>query len=162
MGPVVSAAHKERVLRYIETGIAEGADLVLDGRQPDVDTPEGFFLGPTVFDNVTPEMTIAKEEIFGPVVSVVRMQNLQEAIDFANTRGLANAACIYTSSGAAAREFKYSVKPSMVGVNIGVAAPMSFFPFGGAGDSMFGTHKGQGQDVFQFFTDGKVVINRWF
>lgn len=162
MGPVISAAHKDRVLGYIEKGIAEGADLVLDGRQPDVDNSDGFYVGPTVFDNVTPDMTIAKEEIFGPVVSVVRMQSLQEAIDFANTRGLANAACIYTSSGAAAREFKYKVKPSMVGVNIGVAAPMSFFPFGGAGDSMFGTHKGQGQDVFQFFTDAKVIINRWF
>jgi malonate-semialdehyde dehydrogenase (acetylating)/methylmalonate-semialdehyde dehydrogenase len=161
MGPVVSAGHKERVHGYIDKGVEEGADLVLDGRNPDVDNPNGFFVGPTVFDNVHPDMTIAKEEIFGPVVSVLRAESLQETIDFANSRGMANAACIYTSSGAAAKEFKYKVKPSMVGVNIGIAAPMSFFPFGGSGESMFGTHKAQGQDVFQFFTDAKVVINRW-
>lgn len=161
MGPVVSAEHKERVHGYIDKGVEEGADLVLDGRNPSVDNPNGFFVGPTVFDNVHQDMTIAKEEIFGPVVSVLRAESLQETIDFANSRGMANAACIYTSSGAAAREFKYKVKPSMVGVNIGIAAPMSFFPFGGSGDSMFGTHKAQGQDVFHFFTDAKVVINRW-
>ncbi len=162
MGPLVSAAHKERVLGYIEKGISEGADLILDGRNPEVDNPNGFYVGPTVFDNVDKDMTIAKEEIFGPVVSVLRAKSLQETIDFANTRGMANAACIYTASGAAAREFKYKVKPAMVGVNIGIAAPMSFFPFGGSGESMFGTHKGQGHDVFHFFTDAKVVINRWF
>ncbi|MEF8942719.1 MAG: CoA-acylating methylmalonate-semialdehyde dehydrogenase [Desulfohalobiaceae bacterium] len=162
MGPVVSAEHKERVHGYIDKGVEEGADLVLDGRNPSVDNPNGFFVGPTVFDNVHQDMTIAKEEIFGPVVSVLRAESLQETIDFANSRGMANAACIYTSSGAAAREFKYKVKPSMVGVNIGIAAPMSFFPFGGSGESMFGTHKGQGQDAFHFFTDAKVVINRWF
>lgn len=162
MGPLVSAAHKERVLGYIEKGISEGAELVLDGRNPAVENPEGFYVGPTIFDNVSKDMTIAREEIFGPVVSVLRAGSLQETIDYANSTGLANAACIYTSSGGAAREFKYKVKPSMVGVNVGIAAPMSFFPFGGAGDSMFGTHKGQGQDVFQFFTDAKVVISRWF
>jgi len=162
MGPLVTQAHKERVLGYIEKGISEGADLRLDGRNPDVDNPNGFYVGPTIFDNVTQDMTIAKEEIFGPVVSVLRLNSLEEAIDFANSRGMANAACIYTSSGASAREFKYKVKPSMVGINIGIAAPMAFFPFGGAGESMFGAEKGQGQDVFQFFTDAKVVINRWF
>jgi malonate-semialdehyde dehydrogenase (acetylating)/methylmalonate-semialdehyde dehydrogenase len=107
-------------------------------------------------------MTIAKEEIFGPVVSVVRAKDLNEVIELINTRGFANAACIYTNSGAAAREFKYRVKPSMVGINIGIAAPMSFFPFGGAGDSMFGDTKGHGQEIFNFFTDTKVVIERWF
>jgi len=92
----------------------------------------------------------------------LRAQSLEETIEFANTRGRANAACISTSSGASAREFKYKVKPSMVGVNIGIAAPMSFFPFGGAGESMYGSLKGQGHDVFKFFTDTKVTINRWF
>jgi malonate-semialdehyde dehydrogenase (acetylating)/methylmalonate-semialdehyde dehydrogenase len=163
MGPVVSAAHKERVLGYIEKGIEEGADLVMDGRNyTSAEFPNGFFVGPTVFDNVKPDMTIAKEEIFGPVVSVVRAKDLNEVIELINTRGFANAACIYTNSGAAAREFKYRVKPSMVGINIGIAAPMSFFPFGGAGDSMFGDTKGHGQEIFNFFTDTKVVIERWF
>jgi len=95
------------------------------------------------------------------VVSVVRAKDLEEAIQLVNTRDFANAACIYTGSGAAAREFKYKVKPSMVGVNIGIAAPMSFFPFGGAGNSMFGDVKGHGREIFQFFTDLKVVIERW-
>ncbi|MCU0561394.1 MAG: CoA-acylating methylmalonate-semialdehyde dehydrogenase [Desulfobacterales bacterium] len=162
MGPVVSAAHRQRVLGYIEKGIAEGAKLILDGRSAKVkDLPNGFFVGPTIFDDVTPDMTIAREEIFGPVVSIVRCKNVGEVVDLINTRGFANAACLYTSSGAVAREFKYRVKPSMVGINIGIAAPMSFFPFGGAGQSMFGDIKGHGQEIFQFFTDTKVVIERW-
>lgn len=163
MGPVVSAAHRERVLGYIEKGIAEGAELVLDGRNYTVsECPNGFFVGPTIFDKVTSDMTIAREEIFGPVVSMVRTRNLDEVIDLINTRDYANAACIYSQSGAMVREFKYRVKPSMIGVNIGIAAPMSFFPFGGAGNSMFGDVKGHGQEIFQFFTDTKVVIERWF
>jgi malonate-semialdehyde dehydrogenase (acetylating)/methylmalonate-semialdehyde dehydrogenase len=162
MGPVVSAAHRKRVLGYIEKGIAEGAKLVLDGRDCEVaGYPNGFFVGPTIFDNVTPDMAIAREEIFGPVVSIVRCKNLTDAIELINTRGFANAACLYTGSGAAAREFKYKAKPSMIGINIGIAAPMSFFPFGGAGQSMFGDIKGHGQEIFQFFTDTKVVIQRW-
>ena len=107
-------------------------------------------------------MTIASEEIFGPVVSIVRKKNLDEVIELVNTRNYANASCIYTSSGPTAREFKYRVNPSMVGINIGIAAPMSFFPFGGAGNSMFGDTKGHGQEIFNFFTDTKVVIQRWF
>ena len=163
MGPVISAAHKERVLGYIEKGIAEGATLLLDGRNLQVDEyPNGFFVGPTIFDNVTPDMTIASEEIFGPVVSIIRAKDLDEVIGVVNTRNYANASCIYTQNGAMARKYKYEVKPSMVGVNIGIAAPMSFFPFGGAGNSMFGDVKGHGQEIFQFFTDTKVVIERWF
>ncbi len=163
MGPVVSAAHKERVLGYIEKGIAEGATLLLDGRDCKVDDyPEGFFVGPTIFDNVTPDMIIATEEIFGPVVSIIRAKDLDEVIGVVNSRNYANASCIYTQSGAAARKYKYEVNPSMVGVNIGIAAPMSFFPFGGSGNSMFGDVKGHGQEIFQFFTDTKVVIQRWF
>jgi len=163
MGPVVSAAHKERVLGFIEKGIEEGAELIMDGRDFVVDEcPNGFFVGPTIFDNVTPDMTIASQEIFGPVVSIVRCKNLDDVINLINTRNYANAACLYSTSGEAAREFKYRVKPSMVGINIGIAAPMSFFPFGGAGNSMFGNTKGHGQEIFQFFTDTKVVIERWF
>jgi len=163
MGPLISAAHRERVLGYIEKGIAEGAELVLDGRDyTDPERPGGFFVGPTVFDRVTPDMTIAREEIFGPVVSIVRAPDLDAVVDLVNSRGFANAACLYTGSGAVARDFKYRVKPSMIGINIGIAAPMSFFPFGGAGNSMFGDIKGHGQEIFQFFTDTKVVIERWF
>jgi len=163
MGPLISAAHRERVLGYIDKGIQEGADLILDGRDIVVDGyPNGFFVGPTIFDNVTPDMTIAGEEIFGPVVSIVRTPDMDAVVDLINSRSMANAACIYTASGAAAREFKYRVKPAMIGVNIGIAAPMSFFPFGGAGNSMFGDIKGHGQEIFQFFTDTKVVIERWF
>lgn len=163
MGPLISEAHRQRVLGCIEKGIAEGAKLVLDGRGAAVDGyPNGFFVGPTVFDGVTPDMSLAREEVFGPVVSIVRTDDLDAAIDLINTRGFANSACIYTQSGAAVRRFKYRVKPSMVGVNIGIAAPMSFFPFGGAGNSMFGDIKGHGQEIFQFFTDMKVVIERWF
>jgi malonate-semialdehyde dehydrogenase (acetylating)/methylmalonate-semialdehyde dehydrogenase len=162
MGPLISAAHRERVLGYIEKGLQEGAELVMDGRgYTNPDHPEGFFVGPTVFDGVTPDMTIAREEIFGPVVSMVRANDLDEVVELINTRGYANAACLYTGSGAAAREFKYRVKPSMIGINIGIAAPMSFFPFGGAGESMFGDTKGHGQEIFNFFTDTKVVIERW-
>ena len=163
MGPVGSAAQKEKVLGYIEKGIEEGATLLLDGRDCKVEGyPDGFFVGPTIFDNVTPDMTIAKEEIFGPVVCIVRCNSLDEVINLVNTRGLSNATSIYTGSGSDARKFKYEVLPSMVGVNIGIAAPMSFFPFGGAGNSMFGDVKGHGQEIFQFFTDTKVVIERWF
>ena len=163
MGPVVSEAHRHRVLGYIEKGISEGAELILDGRNYKVpEYPDGFFVGPTVFDHVKAGMTIATDEIFGPVVSIVRAADLDEAIDLINTRNFANAACIYTQSGAAVREFKYRVKPSMVGVNIGIAAPMSFFPFGGSGSSFFGDTKAHGQEIFNFFTDMKVVIERWF
>jgi len=163
MGPVVSAAHKERVLGYIEKGLAEGADLILDGRDfSHPDFPKGFFVGPTIFDNVSPDMTIAKEEIFGPVVSIIRTKNLDEVIDLVNTRDFANASCIYTQDASNVRRFKYKVIPAMVGVNIGIAAPMSFFPFGGSGNSMFGDIKGHGREIFQFFTDAKVVIERYF
>jgi len=162
MGPLGGPQHKERVLGYIEKGIAEGAELLMDGRNFTVpELPNGFFVGPTIFDNVRPEMTIASEEIFGPVTSIVNPKNLDEAIELVNSRNYANAACLYTQSGAAAREFKYRVNPSMVGINIGVAAPMSFFPFGGHGNSMFGDVKGHGQEIFQFFTDTNVVIQRW-
>ena len=163
MGPLAGKMHKERVLKYIEKGISEGARLILDGRNIAVDGyPNGFFVGPTIFDNVTPDMTIAREEIFGPVVSIVRSKNFDQVIDLVNSRQFANAACIYTQNGGFAREFKYRVKPSMVGVNIGIAAPMSFFPFGGSGNSMFGDIKGHGKEIVHFFTDTKVVIERWF
>ena len=163
MGPVISAAHRERVLGYIETGIAEGARLVVDGRRnPVADRPDGFFLGPTLFDGVAPTMRIGREEIFGPVASITPVQTLEEAIAVMHAHPNANATSIFTSSGKAAREYARLATASMVGVNIGVAAPMAQFPFGGARDSFFGDLKAHGRDAYEFYTDKKVIISRWF
>jgi malonate-semialdehyde dehydrogenase (acetylating)/methylmalonate-semialdehyde dehydrogenase len=163
MGPLITAKHRERVLGYIEKGVAEGAQLLLDGRSLRVPERErGFFLGPTLFDGVSPAMTIGREEIFGPVASVTPVRTLEEAIDVMRAHPNANATSIYTSSGKAAREFARLASASMVGVNIGVAAPMAYFPFGGAKDSFFGDLKVHGRDAFEFYTDKKVVISRWF
>jgi malonate-semialdehyde dehydrogenase (acetylating)/methylmalonate-semialdehyde dehydrogenase len=163
MGPVISAKHKERVAGYIARGASEGARLVLDGRGLTVRGREnGFFLGPTVFDGVAPTMAIGREEIFGPVASITPVQSLEEAIAVMHAHPNANATSIFTSSGKAAREFARASSASMVGVNIGVAAPMAYFPFGGAKDSFFGDLKVHGRDAFEFYTDKKVVISRWF
>jgi malonate-semialdehyde dehydrogenase (acetylating)/methylmalonate-semialdehyde dehydrogenase len=163
MGPVISAAHRERVLRYIGKGIEEGARLVLDGRtNPVPDRPQGFFLGPTLFDGVSPAMTIGREEIFGPVASICPVGTLEEAIEVMRAHPNANATSIFTSSGKAAREYARLASASMVGVNIGVAAPLAPFPFGGAKDSFFGDLKAHGRDAYEFYTDKKVVISRWF
>ena len=162
MGPVVSARHKERVLSYVEAGRKDGAVLLLDGRSTKVEKhPRGHFVGPTVFDGVQPDMTIGKEEIFGPVASVTHVSNLDEGIETVQRSGFANATSIFTQSGKAAREFRYRVGVSMIGVNIGVAAPMAFFPFGGTKGSFFGDLKAHGQDSVEFYTDKKVVISRW-
>jgi malonate-semialdehyde dehydrogenase (acetylating)/methylmalonate-semialdehyde dehydrogenase len=163
MGPVISAAHREKVVGYIEKGIAEGARLVLDGRgHPVKDRPNGYFLGPTLFDRVRPDMTIGRDEIFGPVASITPVQSLEEAIAVMQAHPNANATSIFTSSGRAAREYARLATASMVGVNIGVAAPMAQFPFGGAKDSFFGDLKAHGRDAYEFYTDKKVVISRWF
>ena len=163
LGPVVSARQKERVLGYIGAGVEGGADLLLDGRTARVDAyPNGQFLGPTLFDGVTPEMVIGKEEIFGPVGSITRAADLDEALELVHKSAFANATSIFTSSGKVAREFRYRCGVSMIGVNIGVAAPMAFFPFGGTKGSFYGDLKAHGQDSVQFFTDKKVVISRWF
>ena len=160
MGPVISAQHRERVVGYIEKGVEEGADLVVDGRNPDTDE-NGYFLGPTLFDDVQEEMKIAQEEIFGPVLCVSKVESLEEAIDVMSRHPLANATTIFTSSGKAARDFKYKSTASMTGVNIGVTAPMSFFGFGGAKGSFFGDLKAHGREAFKFYTDRKVVMSRW-
>ena len=163
MGPVISAAHRERVLGYIEKGVAEGAKLVLDGRRKTVaDRPGGYFLGPTLFDDVSPSMTIGRDEIFGPVASITPVKSLEDAIAVMQAHPNANATSIFTSSGRAAREYARLATASMVGVNIGVAAPMAQFPFGGARDSFFGDLKVHGRDAYEFYTDKKVVISRWF
>ena len=164
MGPLQSKDKKERVTRYIEKGIAEGARLLLDGREVRIegDYPATCFLNPTVFDGVTTEMTIGKEEIFGPVASIMRAENMDQAIEMIHSSPFGNAASIYTSNGGWAREFEYRVQAGNIGVNIGIVAPMAFFPFSGMKDSFFGTLHGQGKDAIRFFTESKVVIKRWF
>lgn len=163
MGPVISGRHRDRIVEYIDKGVHEGATLVLDGRTTKVPGREkGFFVGPTIFDGVSPDMTIGREEIFGPVASITPVATLEEAIAVMHRHPNANATSIFTSSGKAAREFARQASASMVGVNIGVAAPMAYFPFGGAKDSFFGDLKVHGRDAFEFYTDKKVVISRWF
>ncbi|MEX2272244.1 MAG: CoA-acylating methylmalonate-semialdehyde dehydrogenase [Vicinamibacterales bacterium] len=161
MGPVISAPHRDRVRGYVEKGVKEGATLLVDGREiPVPDT--GYFIGPTVFDSVRPDMSIGHEEIFGPVATVAPVKDLDEAFRLMYAHPNANATSIFTSSGKAAREFAHRATASMVGVNIGVAAPMAYFPFGGARDSFFGDLKVHGRDAFEFYTDKKVTISRWF
>jgi malonate-semialdehyde dehydrogenase (acetylating)/methylmalonate-semialdehyde dehydrogenase len=163
MGPVISAGHRDKVLGYIEKGVAEGAQLLVDGRKTRVeDRPNGYFVGPTVFDNVSAQMAIGHEEIFGPVASIAPAKTLDDAIAMMKAHPNANATSIFTSSGKSAREFAKQATASMVGVNIGVAAPMAYFPFGGAKDSFFGDLKAHGRDGIEFYTDKKVTISRWF
>jgi malonate-semialdehyde dehydrogenase (acetylating)/methylmalonate-semialdehyde dehydrogenase len=164
MGPMQSVDGKQRTLRYIDIGIKEKAKLILDGRKPSFigDYPDTCFVNPTIFENVTPDMIIGREEIFGPVASVIRAKDLDEAIDMANSSNFGNAASIFTSNGKAAREFQYRVECGNIGINIGVVAPMAFFPFSGMKDSFYGVLHGQGKDAIRFFTESKVVIQRWF
>ena len=163
LGPVISRAAQERILDYIEQGEREGATLVLDGRQVAVTGgDDGCYVGPTIFDSVTPDMTIACDEIFGPVLSIMHVDTLDAAIAIIEQQRFGNAASIFTQDGAAAREFRYRVPTGNVGINVGVAAPMAYFPFSGAKESFFGTLHGQGRDAIDFFTDRKVVITRWF
>jgi malonate-semialdehyde dehydrogenase (acetylating)/methylmalonate-semialdehyde dehydrogenase len=161
MGPVISAKHRERILGYHDQGVKDGAALVVDGRTRALPR-EGFFVGPTVFDQVTQAMSIGREEIFGPVATVAPVKDLDEAFQLMYSHPNANATSIFTQSGKAAREFAHRATASMVGVNIGVAAPMAYFPFGGARDSFFGDLKVHGRDAFEFYTDKKVTISRWF
>ena len=163
MGTVVSDQARDRIRGMIDNGVAEGAKLTLDGRDIKVDGYEdGSFVGPTIFEDVTPEMGLASEEIFGPVLSVINVRDFDAAVDTINRSKYGNAASIFTNDGGKAREFKYRVRAGNIGVNIGVAAPHALFPFGGQKDSFFGDTHGQGPDAIQFFTDHKVVIERWF
>lgn len=164
MGPLRDRAKKERVESFIERGVGEGARLLLDGRrfQLQGDWPRHCFLGPTVFGDVVPGMAIAREEIFGPVASILRARTLSQAIDLIHSNPFGNAASIFTRSGRWAREFQYGVQCGNIGINVGIAAPVALFPFGGMKDSFFGTLHGQGQEAIRFFTESKVVIQRWF
>ena len=159
--PVTSAQAKERIVGYISKGEEEGARLVFDGRGGNGEGGEGFFLGPTIFDHVTPEMELAQEEIFGPVLTVERMEGLDEAIRTINESRYGNAAAIFTSDGSAARKFRREVACGMIGVNVSVPAPVAYFPFTGWKDSFFGDLHATGRDGVEFYTERKVVIERW-
>ncbi|TET85388.1 MAG: CoA-acylating methylmalonate-semialdehyde dehydrogenase [Anaerolineales bacterium] len=163
MGPVVSQKSLDRILGYVEKGIEEGATLLLDGRDIQVEGyPNGYFIGPTIFTDVTSDMVIAREEIFGPVLGLIHVDDFEEALDVIHDSPYGNAASLFTSSGKWAREFKYRVRAGNLGINIGIAAPIASFPFCGMKDSFFGDLHGQGRDAIEFFTDRKVVISRWF
>ena len=160
MGPVIRQERKKELISYVEEGLSVGADLVADGR--DVELSDGFFLGPTIFDRVTPDMTLWKEELFGPILSVVRASDLDEALESMNKSEFGNAASIFTSSGRNAREFKRRAEAGMLGVNVGVAAPMAYFPFTGWKGSFYGDLHATGSDGFRFYTRQKVVTSRWW
>jgi malonate-semialdehyde dehydrogenase (acetylating)/methylmalonate-semialdehyde dehydrogenase len=162
MGPVVTQQHLEKLHQSITAGVSEGADLLVDGRDVKVlDTPEGFYIGPTVFDRVLPAMSIARDELFGPVLSVMHTDDLDGAIQNINGSGFGNAAVLFTSNGGAARKFRHEVSSGMVGINVGVPAPMAFFPFSGWNNSFFGDLHVQGSEGISFFTRQKVTISRW-
>tara|TARA_A100001011_G_C14321313_1_gene850820 strand:- start:9513 stop:11000 length:1488 start_codon:yes stop_codon:yes gene_type:complete len=162
MGPVISREHKEKIENYISIGVDEGATLIEDGRNYNIQGYEnGFFLGPTLFDNVSKEMKIYKEEIFGPVLSVVRAKNYDEALQLVNDHEFGNGSSIYTSDGEVARHFTTNVKIGMVGVNVPIPVPMAFHSFGGWKQSLFGDHSMHGMEGVHFYTKLKTTTSRW-
>jgi malonate-semialdehyde dehydrogenase (acetylating) / methylmalonate-semialdehyde dehydrogenase len=163
LGPVVSAEHKAFVTNWIDKAVEEGAELILDGRGASVPGYEGgFFVGPTIFDNVTPEMTCGDEEVFGPVTFIKRVADFEEGIAIANASRFANGSCIFTESGYYAREFARRTHAGMVGINVGIPVPVSFFPFAGHKESFFGDKHVLGSDGVDFYTESKCVTTRWF
>jgi malonate-semialdehyde dehydrogenase (acetylating) / methylmalonate-semialdehyde dehydrogenase len=157
--PVIRDSHRDKVRSYVDLGEEEGAEVVLDGRE--APREDGFFMGPTLLDRVTGEMRVGREEIFGPVLSVVRVDSLQEAIEFTNGSPFGNACSIYTENGAAVRHWRENVEAGMLGVNVGVAAPMAFFPFNGVKNSFYGDLHATGKDGVRFFTENRVEITRY-
>jgi malonate-semialdehyde dehydrogenase (acetylating)/methylmalonate-semialdehyde dehydrogenase len=161
VGPVVSRTAYERIRGYIDRGEQEGATIVVDGRDAAADG-EGSFVGPTIVDDLGRDSSLVTDEIFGPVLSVVRAESLDEAIEIVNASRFGNGVSIFTESGAAVRHFRHDVEAGMVGVNIGVAAPVAFFPFSGWKDSFLGDLHAHGPDAVEFFTRKKTVTSRWF
>jgi len=162
MGPVITPQSKDRIIGLIGKGAQEGADVLVDGRQRTVSGyDDGYWVFPTVLDNVNPSGETARTEIFGPVLSLMAAQTIEDAIEMVNNRAYGNMACIFTSSGAAARQFRYAADAGNIGVNIGVAAPMAYFPFSGWNESFFGDLHGQSHHGVEFYTQTKVVIERW-
>jgi malonate-semialdehyde dehydrogenase (acetylating)/methylmalonate-semialdehyde dehydrogenase len=162
MGPLVTAVARDRVSGYVDAGEAAGATLVVDGRgvKPDADG-EGFFVGPTLFDNVTTDMSIYTDEIFGPVLSVVRVDTYEEGVELINSNPYGNGTAIFTNDGGAARRFSNEVQVGMIGVNVPVPVPMAYYSFGGWKNSLFGDTHAHGVEGVHFFTRGKVVTSRW-
>ena len=161
MGPLITAGHRDRVASYLDVAESEGAEVALDGRSFDLPR-EGFLLGPSVVDRVRPEMRLAREEIFGPVLSVVRVNDLDEALALGRQCEYGNGASIFTSSGWAARQFSRHFNAGMIGINVGVPAPMAWFPFTGWNKSFFGDLHIQGVEGVQFYTQQKLTLSRWF
>jgi malonate-semialdehyde dehydrogenase (acetylating)/methylmalonate-semialdehyde dehydrogenase len=162
MGPVITAQSRRRIEELIEKGAREGARIAVDGRNPGIPgLDHGNFVRPTILDGADPAGEVARTEIFGPVLSLVHVETIDEAISLVNSGRYGNMACLFTSSGAAARKFRYEAEVGNIGINVGVAAPMAFFPFSGWKDSFFGDLHGQGRDAVEFFTQEKVVVERW-
>src|SRR5690348_1218964 len=162
MGPVITCAARDRITGLIDRGVEEGASLVVDGRKPTIDGhPNGFFVGPTLFDRVTAQMTIYREEIFGPVLAVLRVESLNDAIAMINANPFANGAAIFTRSGHAARHFEQAAEVGMAGVNVPIPVPMSFYSFGGWRNSLFGDLHVHGLDGVRFYTRLKTITSRW-
>ena len=161
MGPLVTAAHRDRVISYIERGVAEGAQLLLDGRSSRMQGAGGYFLGPTLFDHVRPEQVIYQEEIFGPVLVVLRVASLAAAVQLINAHPLSNGAAVFTSDGATARAFSRAVEVGMVGINVPIPVPMAWHSFGGWKRSLFGDHHAYGDEALRFYTRYKSVMQRW-
>ncbi len=162
VGPVISCAARDRIREWISRGEAGGARVVLDGRASDGGEPSGSYVGPTILDAVTPEMDIAQEEVFGPVLCVISAPTLDEAIGIVNGSRFGNGTSIFTESGASVRRYRHEIQAGMVGVNIGVAAPVAFFPFSGWKDSFLGDLHAHGTDAVEFYTRKKTVTSRWF
>jgi malonate-semialdehyde dehydrogenase (acetylating) / methylmalonate-semialdehyde dehydrogenase len=162
MGPLVTAQAQDRVSGYVDAGEAAGAELVVDGRKPSVDADgNGFFVGPTLFDHVRTDMSIYTDEIFGPVLSVVRVDSYEEGVRLINDNPYGNGTAIFTNDGGAARQFQYEVKVGMIGINVPVPVPMAYYSFGGWKNSLFGDTHAHGVDGLHFFTRGKVITSRW-
>ena len=162
MGPLITAEHKDKVINYIDQGVESGATLLLDGREhPMTSSNEGFFLGPTLFDHVQRDMSIYLEEIFGPVLVMLRVQNFSEAMELANQHQFGNGVALFTTKGSAAREFVNSVQVGMVGINVAIPVPLSFYTFGGWKDSIYGSSNIYGMDGVRFYTKTKTVTTRW-
>ncbi|XOK62377.1 CoA-acylating methylmalonate-semialdehyde dehydrogenase [Paenibacillus elgii] len=161
LGPVIRQSHKERTVGYIEKGREEGAALLLDGRECEAASGDGYFVGPTIFDHAKPGMTIWNDEIFAPVLQIVRADSLTEAIDIANQSEFANGACLYTDSAKAVRQFRETIDAGMLGINVGVPAPMAFFPFSGYKKSFYGDLHANGKDGVEFYTRKKMITARY-
>jgi len=160
MGPLVTRQHRDKVASYIDTGVKEGAKLVVDARKQDV-PKEGFYLGTSLFDYVTPDMEIYKNEIFGPVLVVLRADTLEEAVALVNSNPYANGTAIFTESGGAARRFAAEIQVGMVGVNVPIPVPVAFYSFGGWKSSLFGDLHVHGTESVKFYTRTKAVTTRW-